>query len=69
MYRSCELLPIQKELRLTDEWEAHLLRVVTAATKLATHSGVKESVLFFVLNVFLHPAERANWELRFTTHL
>lgn len=39
--------PIQPELRLTDEWEAHLLKVVTAATKLATHSGVKESGFCF----------------------
>lgn len=40
--------PIQPELRLTDEWEAHLLKVVTTATELATHSGVKESVLCWV---------------------
>lgn len=49
--------PIQPELRLTDEWEAHLLKVVTTATQLATHSGVKECALCFCW-VFCRGRER-----------
>lgn len=62
--------PIQPQLCLTDEWEAHSLKVPTAATKLATHSGGKESDSWFVV-FLLSPSsvETANWELCFTTQL
>lgn len=61
---------IQNELCHTDEWEADLLKVVSAATKLGMHCSVNESVTkkkiqhcsFVRHNLFPAESKRENQE-------